>query len=311
MLSFCTVKYKFRPFFAMINLFFRQFGIKEQIKKYIALQVRIPLVDCFLYGRKRVSFSASVTVEAALAVPLFLFAGVILMMPFQILNVERQVQAHVEMVGEKMSQMSYVDAGTIAESDFLTTAAAIGYADMAVRTKLKDLPIDRISLMSSRFLQDGETVDLVVDYEMKLPFSVFGLESVARRARCYRRAWVGRDGSSGLNEDGSLREEIVYVGRDSTRYHTSKQCHYLSNELQTIRFEQIDDSRNILGKRYRPCSRCGDKKPAYSGMIVYIMNAGESYHTTRTCSSIRSYATAVLKSQVVHLGECSYCSRGY
>ena len=233
------------------------------------------------------------------------------MIPFQILNVERQVQAHVEAVGEDISQMAYLALENVQDREALTEVTAFGYAEAAVRTKLKKLPVERVSLISSKLLQDGETVDLVVDYEMRLPFSIFGLDSVKRSCRCYRRAWIGRGGSSGLNEDGSLKEEIVYVGRDSTRYHVNRQCHYLSNELQAVKLGKIEDYRSLSGRRYRACSKCGDKKESNSGRTVYIMKYGESYHTSQMCPAIRAYVTAVLKSQVEHLGACSYCSKGY
>lgn len=306
MLSFCTVKYIFRPFYEMINLIFRQFRLQEQIKKYKSLQVRIPLVNCFLYGRKRVSFSAFMTVEAAFALPLFLFAGVILMMPLRILDVERQVQASVEMVGEDISRMIYMASGETPDTEVWTEAAALGYAEAAVRLKLGDLPVEKVSLLGSELLRDGKTLDLVVDYGMRMPFPVFGMDMVKRRARCYRRGWIGQD--EGNAEADNLGEMIVYVGRDSTRYHVSKRCHYLSNDLQTVKAEQIGSYRNSSGERYKPCSTCGDFRK--TGDNVYIMNSGERYHTTAGCPSIRSYATAVLKSDVEHLGGCSYCSKG-
>ena len=62
-------------------------------KIIVTLQVRLPKNMTARSG-KRVSFSASasMTVEAALVLPLFLFAGCILMQPFPILNTQRQVQ---------------------------------------------------------------------------------------------------------------------------------------------------------------------------------------------------------------------------
>jgi len=324
MLSFCTVKNWFIEFFEMKNLIFRQTSIKEQIKKYKALQVRIPINVCCLLGRKRVSFSASLTVEAAMGLPLFLFAGVVLMMPFQIMNVERQVQAHVETVGEDISQMAYLTLGvdefqkeepreSVEQSRGQITdqITAFTYAEAAIRMKLKDLPVEKLSLLASSLLEDGETVDLVVDYEMRLPFSVFGLKSVKRRSRSYRRAWIGREQSYETDGEGNSLEEIVYIGRNSTRYHVSKQCHYLSNELIPIKSEKIEEYRSLDGRRYRPCANCGDERENDTEATVYIMKYGESYHTTRYCTAIQAHVTAVLKSQVAHLGACSYCSRKY
>ena len=66
-------------------------------KIIVTLQVRLP-ENMTARSGKRVSFSASasMTVEAALVLPLFLFAGCILMQPFPILNTQRQVQEILE-----------------------------------------------------------------------------------------------------------------------------------------------------------------------------------------------------------------------
>ena len=51
-------------------------------------------------------------------------------------------------------------------------------------------------------------------------------------------------------------EEMVYVGRDSTRYHRKRDCHYLYNDLKQVGAGEIEDLRNQDGKRYHPCSSC-------------------------------------------------------
>ncbi len=274
------------------------------LKKIAALQVRI--LSKMRPDRKRVFFfaSASMTVEAALVLPVFLFAGVLLMMPFRILDVERQMQAIAMSVGEEISQTAYLAPE---EGGWTGSAAAFAYAEGAVRMKSGDLPVQRLSLAGSSLLADGETVDLIIDYQMKLPFSVFGLGSVKRRCRCWLRAWVGSDGLTGAGEYGTGEEDpIVYVGKDSTRYHNSEFCHYLYNRLSAVPVSRIGDYRNESGHRYTSCDRCG----GLAGGTVYIMPYGEHYHGSRTCTAITAYVRAVRRSAVEYLGPCSYCSGG-
>lgn len=307
MLFFCVKRNNLEFSFEIVNQIIRQFQrMKKPNKKQkvVTLQVRIP-GNKFLRNRKRVSFStsASMTVEAALVLPLFLFAGIILLIPFQILDVERKIQAHIEAVGEDISQTAYFSLETIEGKEALTVAAAYGYAEAAVRLKLKELPVEKISLSASNLLEDGETVDLVVDYEFRLPFSVFGLKNVKRTNRCYRRAWIGKDGSG--NKEGEEQEEtFVYIGKNSTRYHENRTCHYLNNDLKAVSLAQIENYRNQGGKRYTSCSRCG----VQAGAIVYIMPSGGHYHSSGSCTAIQAYVSVVSKSQVEHLGPCSYCS---
>lgn len=320
-------------------------------KKLYSLQARIPHQSKNhrnrkeITGKRAVPFaSASMTVEAALVLPLFLFAGVILMVPFRILDVERQMQAIVDSVGEEISQAAYLmtgdvdersgsavpawggggsggvmevmegdkSSGTSAEKELRTTGAALAayvYAEGAVRRKAAELPVERLSLAGSKILDDGETVNLIATYQMKLPFSVFSLSEVKRTNCCFLRAWVGGSGGTG---DGTVLggdtedDPIVYVGRDSTRYHISASCHYLSNRLTAVAAEQAAHYRNKDGRAYTPCDRCGGQT---SG-TVYLMPSGRHYHSSPSCSAIQAYVTAVHLSEVEHLGPCSYCSGG-
>ncbi len=283
------------PFFCGVN----------QIKNHsVTLQVRIREIKKSI-GRKSASLSASasLTVEAALVLPLFLFAGAILMLPFRVLDVHRQVQAVGEHVSEEIGQAAYLSRYGDEES-FWNTAAACAYAETAVRLKLKDLPIHDLSLLRSSLLEDGETVDLVMDYQVRLPFSVLGLNSVKQTNRSFRRAWVGEDGKSGAQE-GEEDDVVVYVGKNSSRYHLSRTCHYLHNDLTAVAFGEVEYRRNESGGRYSPCARCG----ADAGATVYILPSGRHYHSSPSCSAIGAYVKAVWKSEVEYLGACSYCSR--
>ncbi|MCI8515270.1 MAG: hypothetical protein HFG75_00050 [Hungatella sp.] len=278
--------------------------LKPIKKQCVTLQVRI-LIS--ITGRKKVSFSASavLTLEAALVLPLFLFAGVILMTPFSMMDTHRQVQAAAERVSEQIGEAACLAKHGDSES-FWNTAAAFAYGEGAVRSRLKGLPVSHISLKRSSLLEDGETIDLVIDYQMSLPFPVFRLGSVKQTVRSFRRAWVGAEGRWAQGGGQGAEEELVYVGKGSTRYHISSICHYLYNDLTAVSVGEIGSVRNQDGRRYSPCSRC-QGSPAAS---VYIMPSGTHYHTTPSCSAIGAYTRAVPKREVEYLGPCSYCSGG-
>ncbi len=274
-------------------------------KNKISLQVRIPLKNRKAGKRAFFSASASMTAEAALALPLVLFAGIILLQPLRILDVERQMQAIVNSVGEDVSQLVYVTEEW-SDADWADTAAAIAYAEGSIRLKAQDLPVEWLTLIRSSVLEEDAVVDLIVDYQMRLPFSVFGLGKIRRTNRCYLRAWVGAGGLEKKDDGADEADPIVYVGKNSTRYHVSATCHYLSNHMTAVAVRDLDSYRNKSGSRYTPCERCG----AQAAGIVYIMPSGEHYHSSQSCSAIQAYVTAVRKSAVEHLGPCSYCSRG-
>ena len=265
---------------------------------------------------KAFGFCASMSVEAALALPLCLFAGVILMTPMKLLQDQRRIQGALEQAARDLSTYAYVkelvesgkEAGSGGEA--LISLISIGYVRNQVMKHVRQERIEQVSFAKSRILGEDDEIRLVMNYQQKLPFSVFGLDSVPMEAISVRRAWVGAEGgrlktlAEGQEDEA---DPVVYIGKDGTRYHLSSSCHYLSNNLTDLSQAQLESARNAEGKRYQPCAVCGGRTTQGN---VYVMPSGSSYHTTQFCSSIAAYVRAVKKSEVEHLGACSYCGGG-
>ena len=284
--------------------------------------------------------AASLTVEAALVLPLFLFAMYLLILPLRMMDTAREMQQICESVCQDTVQLLYLksltkkdgpDAGgdegtdgsgrsgevrpadveetvTDLRLEGALTGNAVGMAAAAqARAKVKDGYVVHLLSLRSSILGDGETVRLTLDYDYRLPFSVFGLGSIHQSVTAVRRAWTGRT-EGGLmpasGESGTEDSETVYVGKNSTRYHSSPSCHYLSNDLTAVSYESVSGERNSSGSKYHPCSRCAK---GVTGGTVYISPSGTSFHTTESCSAITAYGRPVPKSEVAHLGPCSYC----
>ena len=181
-------------------------------------------------------------------------------------------------------------------------ATLIGNAAAAA---IADENVEDVFSWRSAYMTDGEIIRLTLDYQYRLPF--FHLGHLHQSVTASRRAWVGRSegGISDGQEDEEEDDEIVYVGKSSTRYHASPSCHYLSNRsMKSVSWTSLESLRNAGGSRYTPCARCA--KGAHPG-TVYIMPSGEVWHADPDCSAISAYARAVRKSEVEHLGPCSYC----
>lgn len=320
--------------FSMASIRMRNLIIKcitSKIPKIVTLQVRILKIEqagvfCERHGKKAfLSTPGSMTLEAALALSLFIFASVSLILPMKIMTTERRIQAGLEAVGEDLSRYAYLqdalEQGKIAAvpgaDDFakafcknVSAGVAAGYAQVRALEHGDTAQIVGARMLRSSIREEGELFDLVLDYEIRMPFPVLGLGAVSRTARCSRRAWVGKEGKDegeGGDGDGAEEDEIVYVGKGSTRYHKDRGCHYLSNTLTAVSYDRVGDRRNESGGKYYACSVCG--RGAGTGSVVYIMPSGSSFHTSRDCSAIIAYVKAVPLSQVKHLGACSYCGR--
>ena len=318
------------------------FGKNRKKRHSVTLQVRNPLWKWKKTAGRSVSFSVSLqmgrnmakvkgsmTVEAAMGFTLFLFFMALMAAPLSVMDTRRQVQAGLEAEGGRIAQYAYAAAGfaeigepgllsDLSRPDLLTDLSRSGLLSGFSREAVCRTVENRVktaegtgravdfSAAKSRILEDGETIDLIVDYAIRLPFPVFFLDEIPQQARCIRRAWTGKDG---LGAEGSGRgdeeNEIVYMGKDGSRYHRSRTCHYLYNDLRAVSAAEVKDLRSQSGNRYRPCAVCG----GLGGTVAYVMPSGESYHFRKDCSSIAAYVRAVPLKSVEHLGACSYCSR--
>ena len=295
-----------------------QVRIPNQCKKKKTAYVKRVLLSA--------SFSGSLTVEAAFCLAFMVFAMVILILPMKIMDTRRQLQAGLETVCEELSRYAYIEyqlrqgdsqgepAGIDGADDFTKALTeqifgglVEGYAQSAVSEWIDTGQIRNLSMKRSSVLADGETLDLILDYEIELPFPILVVTSIPQSVRSCRRAWIGKAGEELAGELLPEQEDrIVYIGKSSTRYHDRSDCHYLSNRLTSALLEQVAEMRNESGGRYHPCSACG--AGAAGGSLVYVMPSGSRYHTQPHCSTIVAYVQSVKLSEVAHLGGCSYCT---
>lgn len=302
--------------------------IMRKIKKInVTLQVRMPVKFKSALGKWVLSFTsrrkASMSVEAACALSLFLFFMISLLAPMKMMDIHRQMQAALEAAGEDAARYAYVtyrmeQGKEISESGqswkdeyvhgFAEKAAVLAGISFDLNRRSAGFPVEDLSLAESEIMNGDDDIDLVLRYHVRLPFSIFGLKSIPQMCRCRRRAWIGRAGGKGKGDgEEEATSEFVYIGRYATRYHRNRYCHYLYNDLKAVSVEEVGGLRNAGGGIYHACSRC---KSSGSKGVVYIMPNGDKYHSDPGCSSIIAYVQEVRLSEVEYLGACSYCSGG-
>lgn len=276
-------------------------------------------------GHRRAS-KASLSVEAAAVFCLFMIAMAILIMPFDMMHTNRRIRGIAESVCKDASQYAYtlkrigdghpweepdteakremIHEGRMGKIAGIAGGAGLGtYVCSRVEREIGDRHIVHLSGLLSKFMEDGETIQVRIDYEYRLPIDILGIHAIRQRVVATRRAWIGTDGGKGEGEEDNSQDPMVYVGKTSTRYHLSSHCHYLHNDLQAVSMGEIVAKRNQSGGRYLPCERCGSA----AGEIVYIMPSGSRYHSSADCSAIQAYVRTVRRSEVEYMGACSYC----
>lgn len=246
---------------------------------------------------------ASVVVEAAVVLPIFLFAMMQLLSFLDVLrlqtNIEAQIHqnarqmavyAHAGSAGPTFSKL-YVKGNVIASlgTDYLNNAPLAGGAA-------------GISFATSKIMEK-ECIDLIALYRIEPYFSAANFQKFQSFSRCKIRAFTGYDTIHGNIYEAS--EQLVYVTERGRAYHTDRNCPHISVSVQAMKLSELSGKRNYDGGKYYSCSSC--KKKGSVGDIVYVTNYGTLYHSRITCSKLKRSVKVIPISQVDGRKACGRC----
>lgn len=256
---------------------------------------------------------ASMTIEACLVLPLFLFAFLNVISIIELYRLQGNMSLAMHDTVKQMAVYGYEyqalgggDAGAV-ESLGMTYLYAAG----RVKAKLGADYLDNsplaggtagISWLRSSVMQEDDCIDLVAEYLIKAPMAVVGFGKQTFYNRMCTRAWTGYDNAKN-SASSTSEEEIVYITPEGTVYHRSRGCSYLKLSITSVDKSFLDTQRNQNGGKYYACGECG----ASCGNIVYITQYGDKYHATLSCSGLKRTILAVPIPETGGRGACSKC----
>lgn len=269
--------------------------------------------------RKR-AFEGSMTVEASMVLPLFIFFFVNIMTLFNILKVQVDIEAALHQTGSELSLMAFDlrfgegAVGGVEDASALDTIAGAGgllFSRERIRQYLGDGidkscitgGFDGISFLQSQVMMGNDIIDLVMDYKVHPLIPVIGFKEIPVEGRFYGHAWTGYDISQGLVTEGS-EEEMVYVTEHGEVYHRDVDCVHLRVKVESVDFKDLSHLRNNDGKIYYSCEYCGGNVGAGN---VYITGYGTRYHTSVNCPGLKRKIYTVPISEVGGKRPCSAC----
>jgi hypothetical protein len=251
---------------------------------------------------------ASATLEAALVLPLYIYAVLAVTYLLQILNIKAAVR---NALYEDVRQLSRY-AVVAAESK---TVSSVMYEQLARKFLLENLSDSffensgitggkwGISFGGSSFLKENNEITVRVTYYLKNPFDIFGIGKTKISQQFTGRAWLGETTA----EYESTDEKKVYITQEGSVYHESKSCSYLNLSIVSISFDSVGLRRNADGSKYYACEQCaGGVKPS----TVYITSYGNRYHTDRNCSGLKRSVFCVPLSEASDRRACKKCGKG-
>lgn len=267
----------------------------------------------------------SYSIEAALAIPVFLIALLSFLIFFPAGIAEARLRGAMENVGSRLASYYYAverlekaetdgEDPDLLESALSAVTGSVLWSPVA-ETLVKGMVLrelgetwageslvrdgpEGISFFGSRYDKAQESVVLKASYQLKTPFSGILDLSLPVSVQTSHRVWSGKD-----MEGGPPDEKTVYVTRTGKVYHDSLSCTHLKLSIRDVSYEQLDKLRNEDGAKYYPCELCGDRKAG----TVFITNYGNRYHLSRNCSGIRRDIRSIPISQAGERGLCSRC----
>ncbi len=233
------------------------------------------------------------TVEASLALPIFIFLMAMILFLFVMMRTQYLVGNCLDRAVSDVSLMKGISGD---EAAGLTKAAF--YRELSAQ----GVPLSYVELGAAGFSwkgmkADASYIDAKVSYRVRFPISFFGVKSMAFSNGRRMHRWTGENGAG--SKDGDV--EWVYVTPTGTVYHSSRDCTYLKLSITPVSSARLGRD---LGK-YLPCALC--VKGGKPGATVYVTDEGDCYHNRINCSGLKRTVYMIRKDQAGTRRPCTRC----
>ncbi len=254
------------------------------------------------------SLPGSLTVEASVALPVFLVCMVAVLQIMTVLATATKLDGAMTQTGEEMAAAAYVQEYGEG-SDIITAVITDGFATARTFALAGERPgIRHENFLLSTFMQDDDMVNLVLTYQMKPTVGMVRIPWTWYMQVAGVRGWSGRKGSAAQKEEKKDGEEAkgekVFVTDNRSVYHTDPNCTHLRLKIESVSASEVDGRRNDWGKKYHACEYCATH--GKSGTL-FITPEGDCYHTNLDCSGLKRTVHEVDKHDVEDLKPCSRC----
>lgn len=274
----------------------------------------------FLFASLSEKVNASMTVEASILLPLFLFFFLNLGCAIEMIRLHGNLQLALWEIGSKLSVYGYtVSSGEVpeddsGEEDWWKELAGTAFASSYVKAQmiktageeyLNHSPLtngaEGLQFWESEIFGSGDEIDIIVTYSVSPWSSIIGISPFRMTNRYYAHIWNGY-GLSGEEEN----TQIVYITASGTVYHLTKSCTHLQLSVSQVSASGVDDVRNQYGGKYHPCARCAKGN---SPSFFYITTEGNRYHYDRECSGLKRtiYSISIEEATEEGYRACSRC----
>ncbi|WP_310602223.1 TadE/TadG family type IV pilus assembly protein [Anaerosporobacter sp.] len=287
---------------------------------------------------------ASITVEAALVLPIFIFAMYVFIFLMQVLYVQEEIQQgllqtarYCEKIGyvhdyiinydvdtensvevnsslEKQSKKDDTNRSTTNMQEVATYLITSGlmqgkFAEEVEREVINHSCIvggmQGLNFLLSSYDIENNIAEITLQYKIHLPIGLVIIDDFLVTQKAKVRVFVGLRCVG--EEEETSDDDCVYITETGTVYHESKDCTHLVLSISKIAQSTLDAQRNSFGAKYYVCEICkpDSKKQEY----YYITKQGNRYHCNANCSGLKRTINVIKRSEVGNRRACTRCGK--
>lgn len=289
-----------------MKMFFPNYKKNTRKEKGSLLVIHVPLIIHINKSKNKSkertsSFTSkgSLTVEAAMVVPIFFFAMLCMVYLLETISIQTSMRNALYSVGKEVAQKAYGSSVLLSSDIEKKLVANLGTE--ALENSIVVGGAEGLDCKKSYSDWNTGVFDLSVQYQVEIPVLLFRLPLVSYEETLRVKGWNGY--GEGLYAD--TKGEVVYVTDYGLVYHKDKHCTYLELSIQSVSAGEVKNLRNASGGKYYPCEKCGGKAGEMGS--VYITTYGTRYHSSLECNKIKRNVHEVPLDEVYGLGGCSKC----
>ena len=267
---------------------------------------------------RKTSFFASLTIEAAMVVPIFLFAILNLCSMVEIYEMQMSMQSALHQTAKEMAVEGYA-YNLIGDSSITKSLPVqVGFSETYVRGKVNKLvtkeKLDHsiikngskgISYSFSKIMEN-DRIELVAVYNIEPRFSMVPFSEVYTFSQAKVRAFTGYDSTMDTRRNHE-EEPYVFVTQSGTVYHMDRGCSHLKLSIKLITKEDLTLARNEGGGKYKACRNCKSGKSESN--LFLVTNYGDKYHTSVSCTGLKRTIRSIPLSEAIGYSPCSRCGK--
>ena len=225
---------------------------------------------------------------------------------FELFFIHARVETVLDKAGSEMVAYSYpLFFNDADEDESLKTEALlkVGWTEGYIKGQILKLPesyrITGLTTLLSNISKDDE-IDILVTYIVKPYINIPFINGVILTNHFYSKAYTG------YGRKDTDNDEMVYITRRGTVYHTDLDCKALKVTIIPVPISGIKKERNEDGGRYYPCEYCKDEG---FGATVYITPYGTAYHSSQSCGQLKQDVFQIPLSEAGGRHKCKLCGK--